>query len=356
MRVFERLHLVFYRSREYSDRPALQEAILAKIGRRTFPTYELTRTNTVFCDRDELLKYEAAIKLHFDLSVMIDSAMGPGRSATVYVRDGGRTIDNDRTNTPRRSNSARFTSKAETGKGDQGEEDTEQERRRLEVIGIYEKIIKEAESIRDAWRHYVATGTEMCKKSPNYFLLRFSPGISCDLNRSFCCAFGTFLTAQRLCLTVLYLGWVYTEILRLEQRAFAFLKRFEEESVLLHELLDQHVYSLGQRGGWYERMALVKSNYAYNKRLGKQEALKVCMMALRDRHVHTGITTFLPLYFAPFCLYGMILTMASIRCSGRYTHSVEDSPAGVRAQGPIPRSARLFVFGAPQSTEAYPHR
>jgi hypothetical protein len=74
----------------------------------------------------------------------------------------------------------------------------------------------------------------------------------------------------------------------LELRAFAFLKRFEEESLLLHELLDQQVYSLGQRGEWYERLALVKSNYAYNKRLGKQEALQVCMMALRDRHVHAG--------------------------------------------------------------------
>lgn len=177
MRVFERLHLVFYRSREYSERPALQEAILAKIGRRTFPTYELTRTNTVFRDRDELLKYEAAIKLHYDLLVMIDSAMGPGRSAVVYVRDGSRTIDNNGTNTSRRSNSTRFTGKPESDKGDQDEEDTEQERRRLEVIGIYERVVKEAESIRDEWRRYIAAETEICKRNPNYFLLRFSPGI-----------------------------------------------------------------------------------------------------------------------------------------------------------------------------------
>ncbi|KAK3825425.1 MAG: hypothetical protein J3Q66DRAFT_105131 [Benniella sp.] len=252
MRVFERLHLVFHRSREYSDRPALQEAILAKIGRRVFPTYEITRTNTVFRDRDELLKYEAAIKLHHDISEMIDSAMGPGRSATVYVRDGGRTSGNDGLNASRRPNGSRSSSKP----GGHEDEDTEQERRRLEVIGIYENVIKEVEGIRDAWRHYVSTETELCKNNPNYFLLRFSP------------------------------GWVYTQILRLEMRAFAFLKRFEEESILLHELLDQHIYSLGQRGGWYERLALIKSNYAYDRRLGKQEALHVCMMALRDRHVH----------------------------------------------------------------------
>ncbi|KAI8358125.1 hypothetical protein B0O80DRAFT_495898 [Mortierella sp. GBAus27b] len=245
MKVFERLHLVFHRSREHSDRPVLLEAILAKIGRRTFPTYEITRTNTVFKDRDELLKYEAAIKLHYDLSAMIESAMGPGRSAVVYVRDSGRATDNNGTNTlPRRSNSVRSMTKLESDKRAQDDE-AEQERRRLEVIDIYEKVIKEAEDIRDTWRHYVATETELCNRNPNYFLLRFTP------------------------------GWVYTQVLRLELRAFAFLKRFEEESLLLHELLDQQVYSLGQRGEWYERLALVKSNYAYNKRLGKQEALQV---------------------------------------------------------------------------------
>ncbi|KAG0367820.1 hypothetical protein BGZ54_003195 [Gamsiella multidivaricata] len=263
MKVFERLHLVFYRAREYSERPALLEAILAKIGQRTFPTYDITRTSTVFPSRDTLLKYEAALKLYFDLSEMIESAMGPGKDAVVYVKDGEQDKENGGPNIHRRSSNVRPVKKpeSESGNGDnnrtgQEEKDPERERRRLEVIKIYEKVIQEAEGIRDAWRSYVATETEMSKKSSSYFLLRFSP------------------------------GWVYTQILRLEMRALAFLKRFEEESILLHELLDQHIYSLGQRGGWYERLALIKSNYAYNKRLGKQEALQVCMMALRDKHVH----------------------------------------------------------------------
>ncbi|KAF9154113.1 hypothetical protein BG015_001815 [Linnemannia schmuckeri] len=261
IKVFERLHLVFYRAREYNEKPALLEAILAKIGQRTFPTYEITRTNTVFKNRDELLKYETAIRLHFELSKLTESAMGPGRDATVYVRNGDHDAENQEKSGPRRASSAKVSQKStnndstDSRSGD-GELDPEQERRRLEVIGIYEKIIEEAENIREAWRHYVATETELSRESPNYFMLRFSP------------------------------GWVYTQILRLELRAFAFLKRFEEESVLLHELLDQHIYSLGQRGGWYERLALIKSNYSFHKRLGKQEALQVCMMALRDKHVH----------------------------------------------------------------------
>ncbi|KAG0210009.1 hypothetical protein BGX33_005179 [Mortierella sp. NVP41] len=261
MKVFERLHLVFYRAREYSERPALLEAILAKIGQRTFPTYEITRTSTVFRNRDDLLKYEAAIRLYFELSELTESAMGPGRDAVVYVRNGDRENESQGRNILRRTGSSKATQKSfSNGSVDSQSEaielDPEQEQRRLEVIGIYEKVIQEAEGIRDAWRQYVATEKGLSKESPNYFMLRFSP------------------------------GWVYTQILRLELRAFAFLKRFEEESILLHELLDQYVYSLGQRGGWYERLALIKSNYSFQKRLGKQEALQVCMMALRDKHVH----------------------------------------------------------------------
>ncbi|KAG0205744.1 hypothetical protein BGX28_002711 [Mortierella sp. GBA30] len=264
MNVFERLHLVFYRTREYSERPALLEAVLAKIGQRTFPEYEITRTNTVFKNRDELLKYEEAIKLHFELSEMIESAMGPGRDAVVYVRDPERGLERGRANEMRRSDNNHSTNGSDDhgkmndteSKSSIGECDPEKERRRLEVIGIYETVIQKAEGIRDAWRQYIATEAEVAKNSPNYFLLRYSP------------------------------GWVYTQILRLELRAFAFLKRFEEESILLHELLDQYIYSLGQRGGWYERLALIKSNYAFHKRMGKQEALQVCMMALRDKHVH----------------------------------------------------------------------
>jgi len=158
--VFERLHLVFYRTREYSDRPALLEAILAKIGQRTFPIYEITRTNTVFKNRSELLKYEEAIKLHFELSELVESAMGPGRAATIYIRD----VDNDGVASGRTLKSTNAMTDAET------------ERRRAEVISIYEKVIQAAEHIRGAWRDYIATEEEVSKQNPNYFLLRFSPG------------------------------------------------------------------------------------------------------------------------------------------------------------------------------------
>lgn len=169
VRVFERLHLVFYRTREYSDRPALLEAILAKIGQRTFPTYEISRTNTVFKNRSELLKYEEAIKLHFELSELVESAMGPGKAATVYVRD----ADNDTVASSGRASSKSGNKSATTD----AMTDAETERRRAEVISIYENVIQEAEKIRQAWRDYVETEEEVSKQNPNYFLIRYSPGI-----------------------------------------------------------------------------------------------------------------------------------------------------------------------------------
>lgn len=169
-KVFERLHLVFYRTREYSDRPALLEAILAKIGQRTFPTYEITRTNTVFKNRSELLRYEEAIKLHFELSELVESAMGPGRAATIYIRD----ADNDSVASGKvsRTNSNKTTTDVVSNVMT----DAETERRRAEVVSIYENVIEQAENIRGAWRDYIATEEEVCKQNPNYFLIRFSPG------------------------------------------------------------------------------------------------------------------------------------------------------------------------------------
>ncbi|KAG0083123.1 hypothetical protein BGZ92_011065 [Podila epicladia] len=166
IRVFERLHLVFYRTKEYSEKPALIEAILAKIGQRTFPTYDITRSSTVFRNRDELLKYEEAIKLHFELSKLIDSAMGAGKDAVVYVRDADQPID--RTTSGRRPIVPRTKSES----GDAADSDQE---RRAEVVAIYERVIQEAENIRHAWREYVATETALSTMNPSYFLLRFSP-------------------------------------------------------------------------------------------------------------------------------------------------------------------------------------
>ena len=61
-KLFERVHLIFYRSTEWTEK-SLTTIILAKISRRNFPDYVVDRSSNIFPDRTSLLEYEAAVKL-----------------------------------------------------------------------------------------------------------------------------------------------------------------------------------------------------------------------------------------------------------------------------------------------------
>ncbi|KAG0236563.1 hypothetical protein BGW42_003218 [Actinomortierella wolfii] len=247
LKIFLRLHLVYLRSREYTEKPALVQAILARIGQRNFPPYETKRSTAVFRSREELLKYEEALRVQYNLEEMIAAASGPGSGTTVFIKD----ADHDRVDPYILAAKAKAKANSMTRVKD----------RKHEVDEILSAVVEEAEKFREPWRQYCASEPSVEQGATNYYMLRFSP------------------------------GWIYTRILRIELKALATLKRFQEEAFLLHELLDQKVYCLGTRGEWYDRLALIKSNYAYDKRLGKQEALQVCMQALRDKYVHATDAT-----------------------------------------------------------------
>jgi Fanconi-associated nuclease 1 len=59
--LFERVHLVFYRSTEWTEK-SLTTIILAKISRRKFPEYIVSRSNAIFPSRATLLEFESAIR------------------------------------------------------------------------------------------------------------------------------------------------------------------------------------------------------------------------------------------------------------------------------------------------------
>ncbi|KAF4455145.1 Fanconi-associated nuclease 1 like protein [Fusarium austroafricanum] len=65
-RLFERVHLVFYRSTEWTEK-SLITIILAKIARRHFPEYIVCRTPTIFASRLHLLEYETAIRIEAEV-------------------------------------------------------------------------------------------------------------------------------------------------------------------------------------------------------------------------------------------------------------------------------------------------
>lgn len=70
-KLFERVHLVFYRSTEWTEK-SLTTIILAKIARRNFPEYIVSRSANIFASRSLLLEYEASIRTQFRVDSMLE--------------------------------------------------------------------------------------------------------------------------------------------------------------------------------------------------------------------------------------------------------------------------------------------
>lgn len=64
LKLFERVHLVFYRSTEWTEK-SLTTLILAKISRRNFPSYIVSRSANIFESRSLLLEFEASLRTQF---------------------------------------------------------------------------------------------------------------------------------------------------------------------------------------------------------------------------------------------------------------------------------------------------
>lgn len=76
-KLFERVHLVFYRSTEWTEK-SLTTIILAKISRRNFPQYIVDRTSNIFPDRRALLEFEQAMRLEFEVDQILEFNGPPG--------------------------------------------------------------------------------------------------------------------------------------------------------------------------------------------------------------------------------------------------------------------------------------
>lgn len=92
-------------------------------------------------------------------------------------------------------------------------------------------------------------------------------------------------------------GWILTRIVYKSAHCLGRFKMYEKEKKVLHALLDQKVFRRGRRGAWYDRLALIYSNYSdfgltiereknKAKAKGRQEALKICVQGIEDPDTH----------------------------------------------------------------------
>jgi Fanconi-associated nuclease 1 len=84
LKLFERVHLVFYRSTEWTDK-SLTTIILARISRRNFPDYIVSRSANIFPTRAKLLEFEAALRTQFRVDNILEFNGNPGKSGLEEV-------------------------------------------------------------------------------------------------------------------------------------------------------------------------------------------------------------------------------------------------------------------------------
>ncbi|KAI1383289.1 VRR-NUC domain-containing protein [Hypoxylon trugodes] len=70
-RLFERVHLVFYRSTEWTEK-SLTTIILAKISKRNFPKYVVSRSANIFNSRAQLLEFETAMRTEYTVDNVLE--------------------------------------------------------------------------------------------------------------------------------------------------------------------------------------------------------------------------------------------------------------------------------------------
>lgn len=84
--LFERVHLVFYRSTEWTEK-SLTTIILAKISRRNFPEYVVCRSTSIFPSRAFLLEFESALRTQFQIDSLLEFNGTPTTELLQQIKD-----------------------------------------------------------------------------------------------------------------------------------------------------------------------------------------------------------------------------------------------------------------------------
>ncbi|PGH09336.1 fanconi-associated nuclease 1 [Blastomyces parvus] len=91
LRLFERVHLLFYRSTEWTQK-SLTTIILAKISRRNYPNYIVSRSNSIFPSRFALLEFEAALRIQFHVDSTLESPKLPIMEKLALIKSSSESV------------------------------------------------------------------------------------------------------------------------------------------------------------------------------------------------------------------------------------------------------------------------
>ena len=86
VKLFERVHLVFYRSTEWTEK-SLTTIILARIARWNFPEYLVSRSANIFASRSLLLEFEASVRTQFRVDNILEFSGTPTKDGLQIILD-----------------------------------------------------------------------------------------------------------------------------------------------------------------------------------------------------------------------------------------------------------------------------
>jgi len=84
LKLFERVHLIFYRSTEWTEK-SLTTIILARISRRNFPDYIVCRSANIFPSRSYVLEFESALRVQLRIDQILEFNGNPGKQGLEEV-------------------------------------------------------------------------------------------------------------------------------------------------------------------------------------------------------------------------------------------------------------------------------
>ncbi|EGG09831.1 uncharacterized protein MELLADRAFT_103952 [Melampsora larici-populina 98AG31] len=227
--LFSRLHLIYYRSRTVTEK-TMTAATLARFKLRTYPTYHVTRTSSIFESRDSLIKYERALLMEKEMEDCLNGASYVG--------------------------SQREPKRVMVDKVEEKEKrKTEKDRRMKKGEEIFRRAwIEWQEALKEEDQRIELDRANRRDEDPmRYYRRQFYPGH--PLTR------------------IVYKA---TEIL-------SYYKNYEGEIEILITLLKQKHFRRGKRGAWYERLALVLMTHFEGRH---ETALRVCEEGLNDPDTH----------------------------------------------------------------------
>ncbi|KAF9469395.1 VRR-NUC domain-containing protein [Collybia nuda] len=238
-----RVNIIYDRANDY-PKGLLLPAILTTLKIRVYPDYKYSRDGTIWCTRDEILRYVEALQLDTVIERELEPAKTKGAPKTplLQARNKAATPATGGPScgvlaTPRKTPGAvRATVTPVNVKEELKPDDVV-----LEDECIVEESIKDQKARRvkeffdtvlfPKWKILVTIKQDQEYKKRTPGLERFEP------------------------------GFVYTRIFGKVTHALATLKDFVAEATVLEALLGQRLWRRGRRGRWYERRALIYTKY-----------------------------------------------------------------------------------------------